>query len=238
MIATIHQPQYLPWLGYFDKADKADIFILLDNVQFKKNDWQNRNKIKTSQGEQWLTVPIIHNFGQRINDVAINNNVDWRDDHLKAIKLNYAKAKYYDKYIKFFESVYSREWNYLVELNVFLVKELIELLGITTKIILSSEYNVTEDSTQRLVELCKEVGADMYISGKDGKNYMDFTKFAKNNIKIIEQDYRHPVYKQLWHDKDDAKFISNLSVIDLLFNHGDESLKIIRGENVKYEDFN
>lgn len=228
MIATIHQPQYLPWLGYFDKADQADIFILLDNVQFKKNEWQNRNRIRTAQGWQWLTVPVLHDFGQKINEVKINNNQDWRKAHLKSISLNYSKAPFFDDYIDFFESTYDKEWELLSEINVYFFKKIIELLGITTKIVMASQYQSSDDSTQRLIDLCKEFDADTYIAGRDGNKYMDFDKFSQNAIKVRIQDFQHPQYSQLWTNQGDEGFISHTSVIDLLFNHGVKSLDIIR----------
>jgi len=106
MIITIHQPQYLPWLGYFDKARQADVFILLDDVQFKKNEWQNRNRIRTAQGWQWLTVPVLHDFGAKINGIKINNKISWRANHQKAIELNYGKAPYFKEYFPYFQEVW------------------------------------------------------------------------------------------------------------------------------------
>src|SRR3989338_1301971 len=143
MIVTIHQPQYLPWLGYFNKADHADVFIILDDVQFKKNDWQNRNRIRTSQGWQWLTVPIFHDFGQKITEVRINNNDNWRETHLKAIILNYGRAPFFDDYIGIFEDAYARPWTYLVEINIYFIEKFIDLLGIRTKLVRASEYDAT-----------------------------------------------------------------------------------------------
>ena len=110
LIVTIHQPQYLPWIGYFDKINQVDAFCFLDNVQFKKNEWQNRNRIKTAQGWQWLTVPVKHRFPQTIEEVEINDTVNWRRKHLQALATNYKKTPYFDEYIEFFEDVYSNEW--------------------------------------------------------------------------------------------------------------------------------
>ncbi len=228
MIATIHQPQYLPWLGYFDKADRADIFILLDNVQFKKNDWQNRNRIRTSQGWQWLTVPIFHDFGQKITEVRINNNDNWREAHLKAIILNYGRAPFFDDYIGIFEDAYARPWTYLVDINIYFIEKFIDLLGIRTQLVRASAYDAADDSTQRLIDLCQAVGTDTYIAGVDGAKYMDFDKFKEHDIAVVTQDFVHPFYPQVW-IKDPAKdFISHLSVIDLLFNCGGESLSVLR----------
>ncbi|MCR4337180.1 MAG: WbqC family protein, partial [Candidatus Omnitrophica bacterium] len=226
MIATIHQPQYLPWLGYFDKAARADIFILLDDVQFKKNDWQNRNKIRTSQGWQWLTVPVIHDFGQTIMEVKINNQTDWRKAHFQAINLNYRKAPYFDQYIDFFRSVYEREWEYLVDLNIFLIEKFIEFLGIKTRIVRSSKYHLEEKSTQRLIRLCNLVNVDTYIAGAGGSAYANFGEFEESRIHVIVQEYQHPVYPQLWQNSEKG-FMSHLAAIDLLFNCGDRSLPVL-----------
>lgn len=228
MIVTIHQPQYLPWLGYFDKADRADIFILLDDVQFKKNEWQNRNKIRTSQGWQWLTVPVLHDFGQKINEVKINNKIDWRKAHLKALQLNYAKAPFYNQTIGIFESIYEKEWENLAQINIHFIEKIVELLGIDTKIVISSKCQVSEDPTQRLIDLCKGFKADIYLSGKDGHKYMDFGQFEKSGLKVETQDFNHPVYSQQWMKQGKESFISHLSIVDLLFNHGPKSLGIIR----------
>ena len=227
MIVTIHQPHYLPWLGYFDKADRADILILLDDVQYKKNDWQNRNKIRTSQGSQWLTVPIISNFGQKIHEVQIDNSSQWRKAHLRAIELNYGKAKFFEKYIPEITKIYETEWERLIDINMAFLKVLIQWLNIETQIILSSNYQVTEESTQRLVDLCLQFKADTYLSGADGGKYLEFEKFEQNHIKVETQDYCHPVYEQLWCN-DNNPFISHMCALDLLFNHGEESLKVLR----------
>ncbi|VAX38248.1 hypothetical protein MNBD_UNCLBAC01-2028 [hydrothermal vent metagenome] len=230
MIATIHQPQYLPWLGYFNKVDRSDVFILLDDVQFKKNDWQNRNKICTSQGEQWLTVPVLHNFGQKINEVKIDNKTNWQDSHLKALHMNYRKAPFFDNYIRLFENIYQMQWELLVDINIYLIKEIIDLLGIQTRIVLSSEFKVSENSTKRLSNLCKAVDADMYLAGADGGKYMDAIQFEKSGVKLLTQDFYHPIYNQLWTQNHSKNFISNMSVVDLFFNYGPKSLTIIRGE--------
>lgn len=232
MIVTIHQPQYLPWLGYFDKADRAEVFILLDDVQFKKNEWQNRNKIRTSQGWQWLTVPVLHDFGQKINEVRINNKIDWKKSHFKALQMNYSKAPFYHQYIAEFELIYKKDWEFLVDINVYFIERMLEFLGMKTKIVLSSQFKVMEDATQRLVELCRKYKATTYISGKDGQKYMDDKLFKESNIQIVTQDYRHPVYSQQWNNESEKGFLSHMSIVDVLFNHGPDSLKIIRNKKV------
>ena len=224
MIVTIHQPQYLPWLGYFDKIDKADIFVILDNVQYKKNEWQNRNRIKTADGWQWLTVPVLYKFPQKINEVRINNGVDWRRKHLNALSMNYAKSPYLNEYRYFFEDTYLKEWEYLVDININFIEFFIQTIGMDTKTLLASKLQLREDPTYRLIDICKEVGANTYLAGKDGSNYMDVEGFEKENINIVFQDFQHPIYNQLI-----GEFEPNMSVIDLLFNYGEETLNMIRG---------
>jgi len=229
MIAAIHQPQYLPWLGYFDKIASADVFILLDNVQFKKNEWQNRNKIRTAQGWQWLTVPVIHDFGQRISQVKINDQVKWREAHFKALCLNYRRAPFYDLYIGQFREIYDRPWDDLGDINIFMVQKIVQWLGISTRILVASQYETTEHHTQRLIDLCRAAGADTYLSGADGKSYMDLDRFQEAGISLQVQDFHHPLYSQVWAGKNSENFLSHMSVIDLLFNCGPESLKLLRG---------
>jgi len=223
MIVTIHQPQYLPWLGYFDKIQKADIFIVLDNVQFKKNEWQNRNRIRTAQGWQWLTVPVLHNFGSKINEIKINNNEPWRKKHLRALELNYCKAPYFEQYFPYFQEILSRPWENLGEINLCFVRKMLELLGITTKLVLSSEYEAADHKTMRLVDLCRHFNAATYLSGEGGSSYLDEEQFKINNIDIVVQKYEHPLYNQIWSRSTEEGFVSHLSIVDLLFNCGPAS---------------
>jgi hypothetical protein len=230
MIAGIHQPQYLPWLGYFHKIAVSDVFILLDDVQFKKNEWQNRNRIRTPQGWQWLTVPVLHDFGQKISEVQINNRIPWREAHLKALCLNYKKAPFFEACIPHFEDIYARDWQRLGELNIFIVRKLVGLLGIATPLLISSDLGVAAANTQRLIQLCRKAGADTYLSGVDGKNYMDLDLCLSSGISVTVQEFRHPQYPQLWAGKNNQEFLSHMSIIDLLFNCGPESLsQILQG---------
>ncbi|MDY6853499.1 MAG: WbqC family protein [Thermodesulfobacteriota bacterium] len=224
MIVTIHQPQYLPWLGYFDKIDKADIFVILDNVQYKKNEWQNRNRIKIANGWQWLSVPVLYKFPQKINQVRINNGIDWRRKHLNALSINYGKSLYLNMYRSFLEDVFLKKWEYLVDINIYCIEFFIKTIGIDTKLLLASKLKLRADPTHRLIDICKEVEADTYLAGKDGGNYMDIESFEKENINVLFQEFQHPIYNQLF-----GKFEPNMSVIDLLLNYGKESLNIIRG---------
>ena len=227
MIVAIHQPNYLPWLGYFYKIANCDIFVLLDNVQYNKNGFRNRNKIKTPQGTVWLSVGVLTKgrYGQLITEVEINNSVPWSSIHEKSISQNYSRAPYFKKYKAFFEDIYHKKWGTLVDLDEALIKVIYEILGIkSVKFIRASELNVTGESTELLVNICKAVGADTYLSGPSGQKYMDEELFEKEGISLRYSDFRHPTYTQLWGD-----FTPSMSIIDLIFNEGEKSLEILRG---------
>ena len=226
MIVSVHQPQYLPWLGYFDKIDRADVFVLLDTVQFKKNEWQNRNRIKTAQGWQWLTVPVLYKYPQRIHEVSINNTVKWQHKHSRSILTNYGKAPFHESLEALFRKAFSTSWSLISDLNTVLVMELAKILGIETPLHLSSELgDLPEDSDERLIAITKHFGSRTYLAGNGGREYMDLQKYRKEGIEVLFQDYEHPVYDQLF-----GEFVPNLSVIDLILNHGQRSLSILKGD--------
>ena len=229
MIVAVHQPQYLPWLGYFDKIRQADIFCYLDNVQYKKNDWQNRNRIKTSQGWQWLTVPVRFKFPENICDVRINRTVNWRKKHLQALVTNYRRSPFFEQYIGVFEQIYLQDWEYIAGLNIHVIERLKAALGLDEKpAIQSSQLELREEPTDRLIDICKAVKADTYLAGQDGTNYMDLERFKENGIEVIIQEFKHPIYPQMFDG-----FQSNMSVVDLLFNCGPESFDKIWETNPK-----
>ena len=226
MIVSIHQPQYMPWLGYFDKIDRAGVFVLLDTVQYKKNEWQNRNRIKTADGWQWLTVPVNYRYPQSIREVAVNGRERWQHRQRQAITTNYRKAPYWSVLEPFLEEVWTRQWQTIAQLNIHVVKRLVEILGIETPIHVASETGAfPEDPDERLIAIARHFGADTYLAGSGGHYYMDLEKYSKNRLRVVFQEYRHPVYRQQF-----GEFIPFLSVLDLIFNHGLESLSIVRGE--------
>jgi hypothetical protein len=222
---AILQPSYLPWLGYFDQIYRADTFVFYDDVQYDKHGWRNRNKIKTPQGWQWLTVPVLTKgrFGKLIYEMEIDNHAPWAEKHLKSIQVNYHKSPYYHAYIKYFEKIYLKEWQYLADLDIELIKLITNLLGMGNKMFIRSmELGVKGDRLERLINICQLFKADNYLTGQAARNYLDEKLFAKAGIKVEYQNYKHPAYPQLYGD-----FIPHLSVIDLLFNCGPESLKIL-----------
>ncbi len=221
-ILAAHQPQYLPWLGFCDKLDQADIFVLLDDVQFKKNEWQNRNRIKGSAGPQWLTVPVRHKFPQTIAEVEVGDQQPWRRKHLRALETNYGGAPYFERSMPLLEEVLTQTWNHLAPLNITLIRRLAERLGIDTEIRLSSETPVRAHPTLRLVDLCGELGADLYLSGAGG-DYLERNAFEDAGIDVRFQQFASPTYPQLH-----GEFAGGMSVIDLLMNCGEDSLSIVR----------
>ena len=225
MIAAIHQPQYIPWLGYMNKIATADIFIFLDTVQFKKNEWQNRNRIKTARGWQWMTVPVCYHYPEKISEVTINNTVRWGKKHWQALVTNYSRAPYFQRYADFFRDTFNREWDLLADLSIHIIAFLAGIWDLKATIVRASQLGLNhEDPTGRLVAMCKILGADVYLSGKDGPNYMKIDQFGDNKIKVCYQEFCAEMYPQLFEG-----FIPDLSSIDLLFNCGPMGKKIIEG---------
>jgi hypothetical protein len=228
MIITAHQPTYLPWLGLFNKIYYSDCFVLLDTVQYLPQEWMNRNKIKTANGERYLTVPV-HKKGylKKMNkEIKIDNSHDWQRKHLKSIFVSYKNTKYFNNYFPFFEDVYKKDWDYLCELNTYILENLLNFLDIKIKLLKLSELNVDGTKSDLVLNVCKKLNAQTYIFGGQGENYADINKFNQNNIKIKFQKYIHPAYNQNFEN-----FLSNMSVIDLIFNCGKDSLEIINKKN-------
>ena len=226
MIAAIHQPNYLPWLGYFNKMARSDVFVLLDDVQLVRGkSFVTRNKVKTPGGDQWLTVPVKGKSELvLIKDAVISQDGKWQQKHWRTIQLSYKKAPFFDRYEEKLGEIYQHPWQNLAELNISLIKVINNLLGINTGLIRSSEMNIENTGAEKILSILRRLGADQYISGegKGSERYIAEDDFRENSIELIYQQFEHPVYNQLWGD-----FISNLSVIDLLFNEGEKSLGIL-----------
>lgn len=228
MLIGILQPGYLPWLGFFEQMYRSDVFVIYDDVQYDKEGWRNRNRIKTANGVQWLTIPVLVKFDEHplISEVKIDNQTNWRKKHFASVRQNYSKASFFKEYIGVFEEAYSREWEHLIDIDMYFITALAEFLGMKEKkMVLSSTLGVGGERLERLITICKLFHADTFYEGAAGKNYIDENVFAEHGIKIEYQDYKHPIYRQLYGD-----FIPYLSVIDLVFNHGQESLPILANE--------
>jgi hypothetical protein len=222
MILAAHQPQFLPWLGYFDKIARADAFVLMDDVQFKKNEWQNRNRVKSARGPVWVTVPVLHEAGQAIAATRLNETAPWRRKNLATLRQCLGAAPHFGALEGFFSRLHDDPWKDLGEINIFCVKELCSLLDIKTPFHLSSTLRAPGAATERLVNLCKALGADTYLSGAGGHGYLELDLFEKAGIRVLFQEYEHPVYSQLH-----GAFTPNLSVVDLMANAGPRARDIV-----------
>lgn len=229
MKVLLIQPTYLPWSGYFGMIEKADLFIIYDNVQFVKQSWQQRNRIMTSDGVQWLTVPIQSKFGQDINEIKIDNKTRWWKKHMKSIVYSYGKSLYFDD--EFINDIYNKDWIKLVDLNMYIIKKIMKYLHINTKIMLSSEINSKGKKTDRIIDILLKVNADEYITQYGTKEYIDPEKFRDNHIKLYWFDFKHPIYNQRY-----GNFVSYMSVIDMIFNCGSDSIKMIRSNSKLYNN--
>ena len=229
MILTAHQPVYLPWLGVFHKIALADRFVSFNQVQYQPKDWNNRNRVKTPQGPVWLSVPVKRKgyLEKKICDIEINNDVKWRHKHWNTLLHNYGKAPHFSNYAEYFEDVYSRQWKTLTELNESMLAWFLSELGINAPIISAGDLDLQGAKSDLVLDMCKKLDADIYIFGEQGRGYADEATFEAAGIKPLFQDYRHPVYAQQQGD-----FISHLSIVDLLFNCGGDSLDILMSGNL------
>lgn len=230
MILAAHQPQYLAYTGYFDKIDQADIFILLDTVQYKKNEWINRNRIKGPEGEVFLTVPVSFNFGDSINQVKISADKPWKRKHLGTIDALYAKASYKSKFRTIFEELLSEDRDNLAELNINIIKKMVELLDINnTEIFIASELDETPDHPDlRLIEYCRRLKCQTYLAGAGGRDYMNMNYWKEAGIEVRFQDFLETERLQLYEG-----FIPNLSIADLYMNLGPEASNFLREIRIK-----
>jgi len=225
MKCAIHQPQFLPWLGYLHKIVSCDVFVFLDTVQFKKNEFQNRNKIRVGDESRWITVPVSFNFGDTIRETKISDTTNWRHKMKSTLEQNYRKAPYFEEYSGNLFNLIDKKWNDLAEINIATVKWFMEAFDIRTRIIVASEMrkdgddDVNSSPTDRLISICRDVGADVYVSGQGGKGYLEEEKFDKSDIKLEYQNYLHPEYRQCYTYRKEM-FHSNLSAVDGLLNCG------------------
>ncbi len=229
MKVGVIQSNYIPWRGYFDFIDSVDLFVFHDDLQYTKNDWRNRNRIKTPNGPAWLTVPVKTEgrLSKKllINQIEIRNDLGWQEKHLKSIRMSYARAPFFEEVMALAEPIIAKPWRLLVDLDLALVEAFAGYLGISRKIIRSSETGTSELArSDRLLALCLQVGANRYLSGDAAKDYLETARFADKGIAVEWHGYRHPEYSQLW-----GEFAPFMSIIDLLFNHGRESLRILSG---------
>lgn len=230
MTVSIHQPDYIPWLGFFYKVAKSDIFVYLDDAQFSNEAAHNFNTIKTSQGSLRLKIPVVYSFGEMINQVRTKDELGWKDKHLKTLQMNYSKAKFFKDVYPIFFDVLTQKYDNLAEINIAINSVFFEKFGIDCKIIRSSSLGINSKREDRVIDICCNLGATEYLSGNGARIYQVEQHFADNGIALRYQDYIPIQYNQLWNS-----FLPNMSFLDYVFNCGfnwnyvEESVRALNG---------
>ena len=222
---VVLQPGYLPWLGFFDQMQRSSVFIYYDDVQFDKHGWRNRNRVKAPDGApHWLTVPVLHSGRNwpAILEVEIDNRGAWARKHVGTLRQFYAKAPHLHRYLPALEEMLERRWTLLVDLDLAVTGLICGWLGLERRMLRASELGITGKQSERLLALCQHTGARRYLSGDSARDYLDTGLFAQHGIEVEWQNYLHPVYPQQHGD-----FVPYLSIVDLLFNCGEESAAIL-----------
>jgi len=225
MIVSIHQPNYIPWVGFFNKILSSDIYVVFDDVQFPRGkDYANRNQIKTNNGKKWLTIPVNGKSQLKPwNQIEINDN-GWIDRHLVLLESFYKKSEYFTTYYPELKNIYLKGHSKLIDLNLDIIKYILKKLDSKTRIVMSSDIKTNKQGMDKIFHILKELNATTYISGngEGSKRYIDEKAFEKNDIELIWQNYTQIKYKQ-----QHGEFISYMTILDLLFNHGPNSKKYI-----------
>ena len=223
---AILQSNYIPWKGYFDLINIVDEFILYDDMQYTRRDWRNRNKIQTPQGLKWLSIPVEvkGKYFQKISETKVSD-AQWATAHWQQIKQNYSKSKHFKDCKTIFEDLYlSNKEEYLSQINYRFVATINKFLGINTKIRWSNEFDLIDGQTEKLLGICKDCNADIYLSGAAAKDYLDETMFTENNIQVEWMDYdNYPQYQQMF-----QPFEHGVSILDLIFNEGENATKFMK----------
>jgi hypothetical protein len=221
---VITQSNYLPWRGYFDMIDDADVFVVYDDVQYTKNDWRNRNRIKTKTGAQWLTVPVRHiRLGQSVDSVETSGALPWRGAHRQAVQTNYGKAKFFHEAFAGFEAALECAPSMLTGLNRALIRWAMERLAIRTEIVDVRDLSVGGYRSERLIAIVRALGGDIYLSGPSAAAYLDVEAFRAAGIGLEYKSYAYEAYPQLWGD-----FEGNVSILDLILNQGRNARQFLK----------
>ena len=225
MLLTAHQPNYLPYPGFFQKIAAADEFLVVDTTQFVKRGpfgWIHRNKIRTPNGPIWLTLPVLHKgrYDQSIAEVELDPRKDWAKKHWKSLEWNYRKAPHWEEYAPGLKAIYEQSWSHLSPLTTAIIRWCLDVLELDRPVHIASELAAEGASTEYIIAFCKELGADEFLSGKHGRDYLAVERFPEENIELHFQDYTPPVYSPPGEEP-----IENLSIIDQLFWTGDACIE-------------
>jgi hypothetical protein len=226
MKIAIHQPDYIPYIGYFYKISKADLFVYLDDAQFSNDNMHHRNYIKTPQGKKRLTIPLKYHFKDSINEVRTRDDINWREKHLNLMTVNYQKSPYFNDIFPVIRELLFTEYDNLADLNMTINRFILSGFGLRTPVVKASELNISSRREERILDICAAFSADEYYSGLGAAAYQSKENFEKRGIKLTYTDYKPFSYPQLW-----GSFESGLSVVDYLFNCGFDWNRIL--ENVE-----
>lgn len=232
-LVSINQPAYLPWTGYFHRIAASDVHVVLDHVQFEKNSFTNRNKIRTREGWTWLTVPVKTKgrFGDlSIAELEIDDTLPWRRKHWAGLKLNYGKSLHFAEHAEYLQGVYDTPWGHLGELTRDMLLYQLKAFGISTPLYFSSEMGLTQQKSELVLEICQRLEADEYLSGPLGRQYLDEAAFSSSGIDVSYDDYTQPVYGQAF-----PGFEPYMAAVDLLFNEGPAAGRILATGQVEAE---
>jgi WbqC-like protein family len=225
-VVAIHQPNFMPWCGYFHKILSSDIFIIMDNVQYVKGSWINRVQIKTQQGPFWVTIPVKlrGDHLKLINAIEICNDRRWSERILKTFEQNYRQCVHWKSHMSFLQATFTTPWNTLMDINLHFLRYIYDYLGLNTKLVLLSSLGVNGSKSELIAKACRAVGGEVYLSGTQAREYNDENIYQKYGVALVYQNFQHPVYPQAH-----GAFVPGLSVLDLLLNCGPESFKLLNG---------
>ncbi|MBA3542278.1 MAG: WbqC family protein [Deltaproteobacteria bacterium] len=231
MILGAHQPSYLPWLGYLDKVARSDVFVVMDDLQYESQNFQNRNRIKLNHGAFWLTVPLLRGTqtdricDKRIDNTGLGGRHHWQRRSWRTIETHYGKAPHFDRYATDLEIVFTRRWDHLLELDLHILDLCRAWFGITGPVVRSSSLHLVGAKTARIIDMCQKVGAKVYLSGRGGsQDYLDVAALASAGITVMWQQFRHPVYPQRYAG---LGFTSHLGFLDALCNVGPDAAALL-----------
>lgn len=234
-IVAAHQPHFLPWLGYLDKLHEADVFVVMDDLQYEEQNFQNRNRLKLNQGPQWITVPLVRGkqsdriCDRRIDNAGFGGRHHWQRRAWRSLEVHYGHAPHFDAYAPALEATFARRWDYLLELDLHMLDLARTWLGITTPIIRASSLELRGAKTDRILDFCQKLGAKVYLSGKGGSaGYLDTDQLLRAGVTTMWQRFTHPVYPQRYPN---LGFVSHLGFLDLVLNCGPASAQILHASS-------